>query len=87
MINNQKILYKFIQTNNNVNLCEISFYYKLSENFIRKFQDKVEWHFISEYQNLSESFIREFKDKVYWIKISVHQKLSESFIRDRKSVV
>lgn len=37
MINNQKILYRFIQTNNNVDWENISCYYKLSENFISEF--------------------------------------------------
>ena len=44
MINNQKILFKFIQTNNNVDWENISCYYKLSENFIRKHQNKVNWY-------------------------------------------
>jgi hypothetical protein len=34
---------------------------KLSENFIREFQDKVDWNFISKYQTLSENFKEEFK--------------------------
>ena len=38
---------------------------KLSEEFIKEFQDKVDWHKISEYQKLSEEFIKEFKDKIY----------------------
>ncbi len=41
MVNNQKILFKFIQTNNNVNWDSISYRYKLSENFIQEFQDKL----------------------------------------------
>ena len=60
MINNQKILYKFIKTNNNVDWDYISYYYKLSENFIREFEDKIDWISISDYQILSENFIREF---------------------------
>ena len=59
----------------------------LSEDFIREFQDKVDWDCISKYQNLSEDFIREFQDKVDWqeisrlaIKIKNYQKISfESF--------
>ena len=64
MINNQKILFKFIQINNNVNWPSISFYYKLSENFIREFKDKVNWSGISYYQKLSENFKKEFKHKL-----------------------
>jgi hypothetical protein len=43
---------------------------ELSEKFIREFQDKVDWEFISRYQKLSEDFIREFKVKVEWNFIS-----------------
>ena len=64
MINNQIILYKFIQTNNNVNWYSISSYYKLSENFIEKFQDNVDWANISACQNLSINFIQKFQNKV-----------------------
>ena len=39
---------------------------KLSEDFIREFQDKVDWGAISIYPNLSEDFIREFQNKVRW---------------------
>ena len=61
---------------------DISQYQKLSEDFIREYQDKVDWDCISKYQKLSESFIREFQDKMNWTCISNHQKLSESFIRE-----
>ena len=61
---------------------DISSCQKLSESFIREFQDKVDWDWISSYQKLSESFIREFKDKVSWCWISMCQKLSEPFIRE-----
>ena len=61
---------------------DISKHQKLSEDFIREFQDKVYWGYISMFQKLSEDFIREFQDKVYWYNISTYQKLSESFIRD-----
>ena len=33
-------------------------YQKLSEEFIKKFQDKVDWNNISARQELSEEFIR-----------------------------
>jgi len=64
MVNNQIILFKFIQINKNVDWLYISVYYKLSENFIREFQDKVNWVNISIYQKLSENFIIEFKHKI-----------------------
>ena len=43
---------------------------QLSEEYIREFQDKVNWHMISCYQTLSEELIREFQDKVDWYYIS-----------------
>ena len=61
---------------------DISEYQKLSELFIREYQDKVDWYWISVSQKLSESFIREFQDKVNWSCISEYQKLSELFIRE-----
>ena len=66
----------------NVKWVLISEYNKLSENFIREFQNYVDWDLISEYQKLSEEFIREFQDKVDWFYISKYQKLSENFIRE-----
>ena len=66
MINNQIILYKFIQINKNVDWLHISVYYKLSENFIREFQDKVDWYWVSKFQILSEDFKKEFKHKIKW---------------------
>ena len=57
---------------------------KLSEDFIREFQGKVNWNWISEYQILSEDFIRKFKDKINWSNISVFQRLSEEFIKKFK---
>ena len=80
MVNNEIILYKFIKTNKNVDWYEIFYFYKLSENFIREFQDKVNWGYISITQKLSESFIKEFQDKVDWSNISINQKLSEPFL-------
>lgn len=59
----------------------------LPEDFIREFQDKVNWENISDYQKLSESFIREFQDKVNWYFISSSQKLSEGFIKEFQNKV
>ena len=60
----------------------MSKYQKLSESFIRKFQDKLDWSELSQNQILSEPFIREFQDKVDWYYISRYQELSEPFIRE-----
>src|SRR5574344_915926 len=70
-----------------VNWSRISACQKLSEDFIREFQDKVYWNRISIYQKLSEDFIREFQNKVDWDKISLYQKLSEDFIREYQNKV
>ena len=43
----------------------ISMCQHLSEDFIREFQDRVDWVYISNSQHLSEDFIREFKDRLY----------------------
>ena len=40
----------------------LSMHNGLTEDFIRKFADKVNWECVSQYQHLSEDFIREFKD-------------------------
>ena len=37
---------------------------KLSEDFIREFQNQVDWDYISQYQHLSPQFVMEFIDKV-----------------------
>lgn len=54
-------------------------YQKLSEDFIREYQNKLNWDNISIYQELSDDFIREFQDKVDWKLISIFQNLSEDF--------
>ena len=84
MIISQKILLKFIQTNDNVNWDDISYFYKLLKNFIREYQNKFYWPIISKYQTLSEDFIREFKDEVIWFYISKYYELSEDFKKEFK---
>ena len=69
----------------NINNFEVTYYnlmcnQKLSESFIEKHFDKVNWDNISMYQKLSKSFIEKHKDKVNWDYISIYQKLSEKFI-------
>lgn len=60
---------------------------KLSESFMREFQDDIDWFWVSIKQTLSEDFIREFQDEVDWYSISEYQKLSEDFIREFKDEV
>jgi hypothetical protein len=56
----------------------------LTEEFIREFQNEVDWELISCHQKLSENFIREFQDKVCWFWISYFQNLSNKFIIEFK---
>jgi hypothetical protein len=68
-------IYKYVFEDN-----IFSKYQKLSEEFIEKHCDKIDWFWVSKYQKLSESFIEKHYDKVYWGYISGYQKLSEEFI-------
>jgi hypothetical protein len=43
----------------NISVCQ-----KLSEDFIKEFQDKVDWEYILKYQELSEDFKKEFQHKI-----------------------
>ncbi len=56
--------------------------FKLSEEFIRTFKDRVNWEQISYHQNLSENFIREFHERLNWNRLLGKQKLSEDFLRE-----
>ncbi|KAF2900371.1 hypothetical protein ILUMI_05815 [Ignelater luminosus] len=60
---------------------------ELSEDFIRKFKDDLNWRCILTYQKLSEEFLREFKDIVDWKLVSNYQELSESFMREFKESI
>lgn len=70
----------------NTNWENISRDYKLSEDFMREFQDKLDWFTASSCQILSEDLMRELIEKnVYlnWRFISTHnQQLSEDFMRE-----
>jgi len=66
---------------------EFDYLKPMTESFIEKYKDKVDWVYISSYQKLSEGFIEKFKDRVDWFHISRTQKLSESFIEKYKNKV
>ena len=51
--------YKEIIDKYNGNFSLISTHQTLSEDFIREFQDKVDWFWITRIQKLSEDFIKE----------------------------
>ena len=63
----------------------LSKYPYLTEQFIEKHSDWLDWGFISYYQTLSEKFIEQHKDKIDWYLISERQKLSEKFILKYKN--
>jgi hypothetical protein len=65
-----------------INWTDLCLNFKLSERFIREFQDKVDWNFVSYNQVLSEDFILEFQDKINWRIIFNRQTLSDEFKRD-----
>jgi hypothetical protein len=66
------------------NWWRVSKYQSLTEDFMRKFEGKLNWDVISQYQILSEKFMAEFEDKVSWNKICQYQRLSEGFIKQFK---
>ena len=72
---------------NDIDWYSISTRQKLSEDFIREFQNEVYWENISIYQNISENFIQEFQNVVRLGKICIFQKLSENFIREFRNDV
>ena len=51
----------------------------MSENFIDKYTDKIDWYLISKYQKLSEDFIDKHTDKVGRYSISRYQVISPEF--------
>lgn len=55
---------------------------ELSEKFIMKFQDYLDWDLISIYQVLTEKFMSEFREKINWTFIAMYQQLSETFIQE-----
>ena len=57
-------------------------YQKLSEEFMRKHADKLDWNALSIYQTFSEEFAREYKDKVFWVAMAENQQFGENFKRE-----
>ena len=55
-------------------------YQKLSEEFIERHQDVINWDNVSKYQTLSEEFIEKHQDKLWWSYICSSQILSEPFM-------
>lgn len=74
------------KSNSDINWGKISSR-KLSEDFIREFENYLNWSVISSCQILSESFIKEFKNKVKWFNVQYCQKLSEEFIEENINLI
>ncbi len=55
---------------------------KLSENFILRHKDTVDWRAISRSQKLSESFMEEMKDYIDWSWACMSQKMTAGFIEN-----
>jgi hypothetical protein len=64
-----------------VDWSNISFRQKLSEDFIREFEDYVDWGYISEYQTLSGDFILDFEDNIDMDKVLRKYPIPEKIIR------
>ena len=83
LFNSDARIREMIKTNHmEINWFHISEYEKLSEDFIREFQEDVHWFCICRKQILSENFIREFQNKVEWNELSRFQPLSKDFIKE-----
>jgi hypothetical protein len=54
----------------------------LSDNFIDKFINELDWICISIYQDLTEEFMQKFSYKIDWVSASLFQTMSEQFIRE-----
>jgi len=65
----------------NTTWTHISACYSLTEEFMERFADHLNWNKgICVYQHLSEEFIERHHEKMNWNYISLHQVLSEEFI-------
>jgi hypothetical protein len=66
--NQNNISKEFIEKYNKdidwTNIC--SQYHRLTEPFMRKFHEYLDWPLVSKAQKLSEKFIEDFQDKVIW---------------------
>lgn len=52
----------------------------MSEAFMRKYVNKLNWKKISKYQKLSREFISDFADKLEWNYISEYQNITEDIL-------
>ena len=64
---------------------KISQYHYLSEDFMEKYQNKIDWWDIAKHQKLSINFIRKYKSILPWEFISIFQELSMDFLEEFKN--
>lgn len=57
-------------------------YEQISEEFIREWNDKLNWMLLSFHYTFSYEFLREFKDKLDWRPICSHYKINNDFLRE-----
>lgn len=62
----------------------VSRWQKLSEEFMRRHADRLDWSTLSIYQKFSTDFIRENYDKVFWVAMAENQELDEKTKREFK---
>jgi len=88
-IKNNKCIKFHIKVPNSrqVNIKTLDYTKRLSEEFIEKYKNKLNWEKICMYQKLSENFINKHRLYVYWKNISMCQKLSEQFIINNSKYV
>lgn len=54
---------------------------KLTEEFMDKYADMLDWYLLSRYQDMSEEFIENHRDKIKWNSILSRNMISENFVR------
>lgn len=57
---------------------------KLTDDFIIKFENKINWYLISRHQVLSNKIMKKYKDKLDWFNILCYQDLTDSDIEEFK---
>jgi len=81
LVENKKNYISYVEKRKNNGIYIIPKYVpNLSEEFMERFQNELNWENISHYQVLSGNFIEKFQNRVNWCYISCHQTLSENFI-------
>ena len=77
---------RFAEDPNSVNWEIISCSYRLSEKYMREFQDYLDWNYIQRYgwEYLNDNFIREFRDK--FPNVVLYEEQSQENRKDLKDI-